>query len=284
MTGKNRGQAMKTRVAVGQMTSTDDKAKNLSHVEDLIRRAALAKSHLVSLPENFAFLGKGEDRAIEAAEPLDGPSISQLRDCAKRHSIFVSLGGFQERSHNSKQIFNTHLVIDPAGSIIAKYRKIHLFSVTLPDGSTYNEAKSVLAGSDSVCFKTPCFTGGLAICYDLRFPYLFATLRDLGAEVLLVPAAFTKLTGEAHWEVLLRARAIETQSYVAASAQVGRHNEVRETFGHAMIVDPWGEVLAECSDSEDLATAEIDLTYLNKLRTEMPLWSQRRPDINDNAR
>jgi predicted amidohydrolase len=265
---------MKTLVAVGQMTSTDNKQENLDHAEAIIEKAAKLQVKLVSLPENFAYLGMRDGGAREASESLDGPTIIRLKNLAKRQQMWLSLGGFQEKIPNAEKIYNTHVIIDDQGEICAVYRKIHLFSVSLPDGSTYNEAKSVKAGDQVVAFQTPFFTGGLSICYDLRFPNLFLALRNQGAEVLLIPAAFTETTGKAHWEVLLRARAIETQSYVVAAAQVGRHNEKRSTHGHAMIIDPWGTILAQCGQACDVAIAEIDVEYVKRLRLGMPLKSR----------
>lgn len=267
---------MKTCVAVGQMTSTDNKKANLDCAEHLIERAAHVGAKFLCLPENFAFIASEEGGAVLCAEDLEGETISRLKRCARLHKIWLSLGGFQEKIPSSTKIYNTHIIVDDGGSIVATYRKIHLFSVNLPDGSTYNEAQSVQEGQDLVTFRSPFFKGGLSVCYDLRFPYMFQELRTRGAEVLLIPAAFTETTGKAHWEVLLRARAIETQSYVLASAQSGIHNEKRKTHGHAMIVDPWGTVIAQCGERGDVAVAEIDLAYLMSIREGMPLWSQRR--------
>lgn len=267
---------MKTCVAVGQMTSTDNKKANLDCVEGIIERAAGMGAKFLCLPENFAYIANVEGGAALCAEDLEGVTISRLKHCARLHKIWLSLGGFQEKIPSSQKIYNTHIIVDDAGNLAATYRKIHLFSVTLPDGSTYNEAQSVQEGHDIVTFKSPFFQGGLSICYDLRFPYVFQELRNRGAEIMLIPAAFTETTGKAHWEVLLRARAIETQSYVLASAQSGKHNEKRSTHGHAMIVDPWGTVIAQCGEKGDVAVAEIDRAYLMSIREGMPVWSQRR--------
>lgn len=267
---------MKTLVAVGQMTSTDNKALNLDMAESIIEKASHLGAKLVSLPENFAYLAAADGGAIFAAEALDGVSINRLKNCARMHKIWLSLGGFQEKIPHQDKIYNAHIIIDEQGNVAAVYRKIHLFSVTLPDGSIYDEAKSVMPGTNVVSLATPFFKAGLSICYDIRFPHLFSALRSLGAEVLLVPAAFTETTGKAHWEVLLRARAIETQCYVMASAQHGRHNEKRTTHGHAMIIDPWGTPIAQCGAACDVAVAEIDLAYVMRIREGMPLWTQRR--------
>lgn len=262
---------MKTLVAVAQMTSTENKSKNLANCEDLIARAAHKGAEFLCFPENFAYFGNGQEDIEEFAENLDGPSITRLAQQAKKHNIWLSLGGFQERSAQAHKIHNTHVIINNHGNLVAQYRKIHLFSANLPDGTHYDESRTVIEGTHPVLLETPFFRAGLSICYDLRFAYLFWALRRLGAEVILIPAAFTKLTGQAHWEILLRTRAVETQSYVLAAAQVGQHNARRETYGHAMIVDPWGHILAQCEDKQDLAFGYIDLNYTLKLREQMPI-------------
>lgn len=267
---------MKTLVAAAQMTSTANKAENLDQAEWLIEQAAAAKAKLVSLPENFAFIGLGDDAALNAAEAIDGATISRLQKCAKKNAIWLSLGGFQEKIAGHNKIYNTHIIINNDGLLVATYRKIHLFCAKLPNGAIYNEAKSVVPGQEVICLDTPFFRAGLSICYDVRFPRLYNELRTRGAEVLFIPAAFTKLTGLAHWEVLLRARAIETQCYVIAAAQFGQHNEQRETFGHAMIVEPWGNIVAQCTKTNELAIAEIDLATLKSMRERMPMWQQQK--------
>lgn len=260
-------------VAAIQMNSTGDKSANLDKAEHLIKEAAKAGAKLASLPENFAFFGTGDEDTIAQAEPLDGKSITRLKSLAQKNHIWLSLGGFQEQIAEEKKIYNSHLLIDAQGDLVAVYRKIHLFLANLPEG-TYDEARMFKAGNRASSIKTPFFVAGLAICFDLRFPCLFNNLREQGAEVFLIPAAFTKATGPAHWEVLLRARAIENQCYVIAAAQVGQNNAKRATHGHAMIVDPWGRVIARCDEHDELALAEIDLNLLKKIREQMPLRPQ----------
>lgn len=266
---------MKTLVAVSQLCSGSEKSENLDRSEEIIRKAHSMGVKFLGLPENFAFLGMDEHETFSAAEAIEGPSIERLRDCAKKLRIWLSLGGFPEKIPGRQKIYNTHLVINERGDIVAIYRKLHLFSVKLPDGTVFDEAKSVEPGSGAVLFDAPFFRGGLSICYDVRFAHLYTVLRNRGAEVILVPAAFSSVTGPVHWEVMLRARAIETQSYVLAAAQTGRHNVKRASHGHAMIVDPWGTVLAQCGLVSDLALAEIDLSLVKKLREEMPVWQHR---------
>ncbi len=266
---------MKTLVAVAQMCTTKSKAENLSRAFWLMEQASRAGASLIGLPENFAFLGENERETAEAAEFLDGATITAFKARARDLKIWVSLGGFQEKTTTPGKIHNTHVVIDHEGNVQGVYRKMHLFSVTLPDGSVFNEASAVVPGRDVVTTEAPFAKLGLSICYDVRFPLLYQALRTDGAEVMLVPAAFSPCTGPAHWEILLRARAIETQSYVLAAAQAGRHNAKRSTHGHAMIIDPWGTILAQCGLESHMALGEIDIAFAKKLRADMPVEEQR---------
>ncbi len=262
---------MKILVAVAQMTSSDNKEQNLKTCEALIAKAAQKGAKFISLPENFAYFGNGHEDVTAYAERLDGPSLSYMKRCARENNIWVSLGGVQELIEDTQKVHNAHIIINNHGELVANYRKIHLFSANLPDNTSYNENRMVVAGNELVLVNTPFFTAGLSICYDLRFAHLFWALRQAGAQVIIVPAAFTELTGKAHWEVLLRARAIETQSYILAAAQIGEHNSRRKTYGHAMIIDPWGYILAQCERNQDLVLAHVDLNYLIKLREQMPV-------------
>ena len=259
-----------TLVAVAQMTSTDNKAQNLLYITKIIQKAASLGVKFISFPENFLYFSHNAKDALMSAESLDGPSINYLRKLACDNLIYLSLGGFQEICDEQK-IYNTHIIINNLGQLTSIYRKIHLFSAKLGDGSNFNENNSVKAGDKLVVAKTSYFNAGLSICYDMRFGELFWGLRKRGAEVILIPAAFTHITGPAHWEILLRARAIESQSYVLAAAQIGQNNAHRRCYGHAMIVDPWGNILAQCSDCQDLAFAEISLDYIYKIREQMPV-------------
>lgn len=264
---------MKTLVAAAQMSSTGDKDKNLSKTKELIEQAAQLGVRFISFPENFAFFGCEDKETPNQAEALDGKTITQLKDLAIKNRMWLSLGGFQEKILGEERIYNSHLLIDDQGTLQSVYRKIHLFLANLPEDQ-YDEARIIKPGDKALCVKTPYFQAGLSICFDLRFAHLFNYLRDQGAEVLLVPAAFTKATGPAHWEILLRARAIENQCYVIAAAQIGQNTPTRETFGHAMVVDPWGRICAMCKESDELAVAEIDLDLVRKIRTQMPLRRQ----------
>ena len=265
-------------VAVGQMTSTKDVDANLAVCETLAARAKARGAALLCLPECFAFLGASDADTRAVAEPLDGPLFTRCKDIARKHALWISFGGFPEKV-DAERNHNAHVVVDESGAVRAVYRKVHLFDVTLPNGTVYKESACTAPGSAVVTAESPLGALGLSVCYDVRFPELYLALAKKGARVLLVPAAFTLTTGKEHWEALLRARAIETQCYVVAAAQTGRHNEKRDTFGHAMVVDPWGTVVAQCPDGTSLAVAEVDLAFLDQVRARIPVWQHRRPDV-----
>jgi len=267
--------------AAVQMTSTADVERNLSTARRLIEKAALRGAQLISIPENFAFMGPTEKEKLAMAQPADGSIIQGFRDLAKTLKVTLSLGGFQERTPDPQRPWNTHFIIGPDGAVLADYHKVHLFDVELADGSVHKESHHTMPGKQAVAVKVPSLDAvlGLSVCYDLRFPELYRTMVEQGARVLLVPAAFTLHTGKDHWEILLRARAIENLSYVVAAAQYGKHNDKRSTYGKAMIVDPWGLVIARCSDREDVCIAEIDLGYAEELSKGLPCLQHRRPDV-----
>jgi predicted amidohydrolase len=220
-------------------------------------------------------MGPEEDR-IAGAETLEGPTLAALREVADRRKIFVVAGSIAERVDEPGRTANTCALIGDDGAILATYRKIHLFDVNIPDGARYAESETVVPGDEVVVAPTPLGAVGLSICYDLRFPELYRELSALGADLLSIPSAFTLYTGKDHWEVLVRARAIENLAYVLAPAQVGRHSASRFTFGNAMIVDPWGTVLARCPDGEGVAVAPFRRTRLDRVRAELPALSHRR--------
>lgn len=271
------------RIAVGQMTATDHVEDNFQTCAQLVRDAKNRGVSLLSLPECFAFIGEKDTDLLNFMRPLDSELVERYRDLAKSHEIWLSLGGFQEQSSTPDKACNTHLLVDATGELVKVYRKLHLFDVDLADGTKLWESKATEPGTSLEVCETPLATVGLSICYDLRFAEQFLGLRKLGAQVLLVPAAFTAATGKAHWETLLRARAIETQCYVAAAAQYGRHNRKRESHGNAMIVDPWGAVIARCSDGTGIAVADIDLDYIEEVRRRVPVMDHRRPEVYGNT-
>src|SRR5512133_546172 len=258
-----------------QMTSTADRGRNLDTALRLVNEAADLGAKLVALPENFAYTRPEEGR-LATAETVEGPTLGALRELARRRSIFVVAGSIAEKSPNPKMTANTSAVIADDGSIVAVYRKIHLFDVNIPDGARYAESEGVVAGDKAVVAPTPLGRIGLTICYDLRVPELFRTLASLRAQVITIPSACTLFTGKDHGEVLVRARAIENLAYVIAPAQVGRHSPTRQTFGNAMIVDPWGVVLARCPDGEGVCVAPFRRERLERTRAELPALGHRK--------
>lgn len=262
-------------VAVIQLNSQADVARNLEQARLLVQRAKSRGAELVLLPENFAFFG-GEAEKRQAAEALgEGPISRALSDMARENALHVVGGGFPERSGDAERPHNTLLAVGPDGSHVAVYRKIHLFDVELGSGGSYSESAATSAGSSVVVADIAGFKVGLSICYDLRFPELYRALADQGAEVLLVPAAFTLHTGKDHWHVLLRARAIEAQSFVLAAAQHGAHPGGRQTYGHSLVADPWGTVIAEASDGVGITTAVLERGRLDAVRRALPSLKHR---------
>ncbi len=257
------------------MTSVPDLDHNLSRAAHWIEAAARAGAQVVGLPENFPYLREEGAGPNPAAQGLDGPVVELLREQAKRHEIVIAGGTFPERIEGEERVYNTAVVVDTDGSVRAAYRKIHLFDVALP-GATYKESSSVAPGEEIVVAETSLGTLGLSICYDLRFPELYRALVDRGARILLVPAAFTVPTGRDHWEVLLRARAIESQAFVLAAAQYGDHTPRRRSYGRSTIIDPWGIPLCTVPDGEGLGLADLDLARLEQIREHLPALSHRR--------
>lgn len=256
-------------VAAVQMNSTDRVSDNLSRAENLICQAAERGAKLVALPENFAYL-RSESEKIEYKQSLDGELVAWMKALATRLQIFLLAGSFPEAIPESEKIYNTCLLINPQGQIIAHYRKIHLFDATLSDGTVLMESRYVEAGQDLVLATVDERKVGVTICYDLRFPELYRKLAKAGADAIFIPSAFTLQTGRDHWEPLIRARAIENQVYIIAPAQFGQHTPRRASYGRAMIVDPWGTVIAKASDRESIIIAELDFEYLTKIRNLMP--------------
>ncbi len=257
------------RVSAVQLCSTEDREKNLAVAGRLIERAVADGADLVALPENFSFLGDGAAKVAAAEDPETGPSIRFLREQAVRYGIHIVGGSIPIRDRGDK-VTNTSFVVGPDGSVGARYDKMHLFDVAVDEDNTFQESAFVRPGSDVVSVDVSGFTLGLTICYDLRFPELFRRLAKAGSSVIFVPSAFTMETGKAHWDVLVRARAIENLCYVVAPAQYGRHSKGRVSFGHTMIVGPWGNVLDRVEDGDAVVSADISLSRVEEARRRIP--------------
>jgi deaminated glutathione amidase len=264
------------KISLIQMNSTGDKAANIAAAAALVEQAvAEERPDWISLPECFDFLGGDRKAKMAAAETLpDGPAYAAMQAQAKKHHVYIHAGSILEMPPTGERIHNTTVVFDRAGEEIARYRKIHLFDIAAPDGKKYNESAVFAPGSAAVTYRCGDMTVGCSICYDIRFPDLFQALAAKGAEMIALPAAFTLQTGKDHWEVLCRARAIETQAYVCASAQTGAHiagKERRQTYGHSLAVDPWGHVIAKASDGVGIVSTRIDRDLVKKVRAQIPV-------------
>jgi predicted amidohydrolase len=260
-----------------QMQSTSDEQGNFAQARELVAKAAAAGARLVTTPENTNYLGPHEEK-VRRAQPLDGPTVARFAALASENDVFLLLGSYNERAADERRCYNTSVLFSPQGSVVAVYRKIHLFDVDVPGGVRFAESATCKPGEATAVVATPLGRFGLTICYDLRFAELYRRLADEGAEILMIPSAFTLATGKDHWEPLVRARAIETQCWVIAPAQHGRHDDggLNHTWGHAMIVDPWGIPAATASDGPGLALAEIDLDRVARVREAIPVARHRR--------
>ena len=269
--------------AVIQLSSQDEVGANLERVRERGLDAGRVGAELVALPENFAFMGE-ETKKREIAERVDadanGPIMTALRLAARDARVWLVAGGMPEASDDPARPFNTSLLFEPDGRLVTRYRKVHLFDVDLPDGTKLLESGATTAGSEPCTAEIGSRAGkavglGMTICYDLRFPELY---RKLGRDVRIVtvPAAFTLTTGKDHWHVLLRARAIENQVFVLAPAQHGKHPKNRQTYGKSLIVDPWGDVLAQCAEGEGIAMARLDFAAQDRVRASLPCLAHRR--------
>jgi deaminated glutathione amidase len=273
------------RVSVIQMNQGSDKAANLAQARDLIEAAVAAdRPDLVSLPETWTNLGGGRDARLAAAEVLPprgsgepgGEAYEAMRSLARAHGIHVHGGSIIEQGGD--KLFNTTVVFDPDGREIARYRKIHLFDITGPDGTGYRESALYGAGEELAVFEAGGITFGLTICYDMRFAEQYTALRRMGAEAIFVPSNFTLQTGKDHWEALLRARAIESQCWIVAAASWGQYEErgaARSVYGHSLVADPWGHVVAKCSDGVGWATARLGRAVTARVRRDMPVMEHR---------
>mmetsp|Transcript_54312 Transcript_54312/g.126463 ORF Transcript_54312/g.126463 Transcript_54312/m.126463 type:complete len:295 (-) Transcript_54312:41-925(-) len=277
--------ALMAKVGLCQMTSRNSKDVNFETCRKLVEEAVGKGCKLVALPECFSFIGARPGEAQAAAEPLSGPTMRRYLDLAKGHQVWLSLGGFQEvaEQHAENKVLNTHVIVNPDGEMAAVYRKIHLFDVPF---TGLVESKFTEPGKEVVSCDSPVGRLGVTVCYDVRFPPLYQKLRfGHSCSVLLVPSAFAMQTGEAHWQLLMRTRAIECQCYVIAAAQAGQHNtdgNMRRSWGHAIAVDPWGKVLAEFDgESTGVQVVEVSSEVIEDTRRKMPLADQRRQDVYD---
>ena len=260
-----------TKIALAQTTSTDDFAANREIAERMVEEAAGNGAALLAFPEIFLYLG-GRRGKLAIAEPLDGETVSRFREAAARYGMMLLLGSIHERiADDPDRVYNTSVLIDGNGELLASYRKLKLFDVELPEVSI-RESDSIAPGVEPPpVVDTPIGAVGMTICFDLRFSDLYLDLRRRGAQIVFIPSNFTAPTGAAHWEVLLRARAVEGQFFVAAPAQTGRHNPKYTSYGHSMLVDPWGKVLALAPPGPRLVYGDIDLAYLEEVRARIPM-------------
>lgn len=267
--------ARKFIAAAVQMTASNDKAANLAEAEHWVREAASQGARVVALPEVFIWRGS-KKLERESAEAIPGRTSQAMATLAAELEIYLLAGSILEAIPGSVKSYNTSLLFDPTGKLLASYRKIHLFDVDLANGVSLRESDTRAHGEAVAIGRGDLCTMGLSVCYDLRFPELYRSLAEQGAELIFVPSAFTAYTGQAHWESLLRARAIENQAYIVAPGQFGESRSSFETHGHTMIVDPWGKILAELPAGAGAVVAGIDLDYLEKVRAELPALKHRR--------
>ena len=279
------------KIAVATMRSTNSKSANVATMRNLMKNAAASGATMIFFPEVASYMSVSSADTISNADSVDGPTVQQLREEARISNIWLS-SCLHEKSDNGDsdhRVYNSQLMINPKGDVVSLYRKIHLFDISIPDkGISLMESHSIRPGNQYVpCTDTPVGNVGLATCYDMRFPEMTVKLREMGASLLTFPSAFTVPTGKAHWHTLLRARAIESQCFVVAAAQVGQHNEKRQSYGHSLVVSPWGEVLYDgggySSEGFDETTqeldfvgfVEIDLALVDEVRTKMPIAAHR---------
>ncbi|KAJ6645366.1 Nitrilase and fragile histidine triad fusion protein NitFhit [Pseudolycoriella hygida] len=274
------------RVAICHMRSTNDTENNRLQVVEIVKKAKEKNANFVFLPECCDYVGSNVPETLKLSQTIDGDTMSFYKNLSRTNKLWLSIGGFHEKvpktnNTESDKIYNSHVILDDNGDIVGNYRKLHLFDVDTPEYK-FRESKIVKGGHSILApISSPIGNIGVMICYDLRFPELSTLLRKQGSDILTYPSAFAFTTGEAHWETLLRSRAIENQCFVVASAQIGYHNEKRRSYGNAMVVDPWGKIIAKCDNNKevDVAVTDIDLDVAAKVRQNMPCLEHRRNDI-----
>ena len=261
---------MKSKTACIQLNAQNNMAKNIAKAIEFIREAADIGAKFITLPENCVFMGESAEDLFSNSYTEDKhPALPQFCKVAKELKIWLLVGSIAIKVKNSDKLANRSFLIDDNGNVATKYDKIHLYDVSVTDGESHRESERYIAGDTAKLIKTPFGNLGLTICYDLRFPYLYRSLAQKGADIITVPAAFTKFTGKAHWHVLLRARAIENSCYIIAPAMTGNHPKDRQTFGHSLIIDPWGEILADGSENEGVIIADIDTDKVSQTRKQI---------------
>lgn len=260
----------KLTVACVQTNAARDPQENIARVSPLIREAKARGAALITTPEIVGMLEPKRDLALAKAKPEESHEVlAAFRGLAAELGVWLLIGSISIKLSDDRMA-NRSFLVDPQGQIVARYSKIHMFDVQVGDGQTYRESNTYRAGDEAVIAETPWGRMGMTICYDIRFPYLYRSLAQAGAQVIFAPAAFTKVTGEAHWHVLQRARAIENGCFIVSAAQTGEHAEGRRTYGHSVIVDPWGKVLADAGEAVGVITAEIDLAEVPAARAKVP--------------
>lgn len=265
------------KIACVQMTSAQDPADNMPVIEARLRKAAALGAQLIALPETCVFMERGR-KAMQArlTAQKDNPDVKQIAALTAELGVHVLIGSMVLASDDTPKAVNRSLLLAPDGAVAAEYDKIHMFDVTLANGETHAESANYQPGNTLGLADIGGMKLGLSICYDVRFPMLYRRLAQAGADIISVPSAFTRPTGKAHWHILLRARAIETGCFIIAPAQVGAHENGRETYGHSLIVDPWGHVLAEAGDDDDLIIADLDVSLVQKARAQIPALAHGR--------
>ena len=263
--------------ATVQMTSTTDWESNLKRAQDYVLQAIDAGARLITLPENYGFLGRESEKLPHAQSVEEGPFLEPFRKLAQKHRVAILAGSIPETGPDAEHVYNTSVLIGTSGETLAAYRKIHLFDIDIPGEVSFQESSAVAGGSHAVVADFEGWKIGLTVCYDLRFPHLYQMLVDEGATILTVPAAFTLQTGKDHWEVLLRARAIENQCFVLAPDQFGHHSKGRASWGKSLIADPWGTLLALMPEREGFAMARLDPEDIRRVRRGLPCLEHRKP-------
>ena len=265
------------KIACVQMTSAQDPADNMPVIEARLRKAAALGAQLIALPETCVFMERGR-KAMQARLTVqkDNPDVKQIAALTAELGVHVLIGSMVLASDDTPKAVNRSLLLAPDGAVAAQYDKIHMFDVTLANGETHAESANYQPGNTLSLADIGGMKLGLSICYDVRFPTLYRRLAQAGADIISVPSAFTRPTGKAHWHILLRARAIETGCFIIAPAQVGAHENGRETYGHSLIVDPWGHVLAEAGDDDDMILADLDVSLVEKARAQIPALAHGR--------